>query len=105
MYLTLIVLQQFFYILLLFGSFKCFIILIFCRNALDELNDANIHTLRILLSHLRLVSERCAENKMSAENLATIFSPTIFCTGTVPALPQQQHMLLHFLIVTKNVTK
>lgn len=76
-----------------------------CRNALNKLNDANIHTLCVLLSHLRFVSEHSAENKMSAENLATIFSPTIFCTGTVPALPQQQHMLLHFLIVTKNVIK
>lgn len=72
---------------------------------MEELNDANLNTLRVLLAHLRLVADNSLENKMSSENLATIFSPTIFCTGTVPSLPQQQHMLLHFLIVNKSVTK
>ncbi|KAH7731796.1 Protein CHIN-1 [Aphelenchoides avenae] len=70
-----------------------------CRKALEELNECNAHTLLMLLRHLRLVSEYSQENKMSAENLATIFSPTIFCTGSTPALPQQQHVLLHFLIM------
>lgn len=69
------------------------------------MNEANLNTLRVLLAHLRQVADNCTENKMSTENLATIFSPTIFCTGTVPALPQQQHILLHFLIVNKSVTK
>lgn len=75
-----------------------------CRKAMKELNEANINTLQLLLTHLRIVAENSHENKMSAENLATIFSPTVFCTGTaVPSLPQQQHMMLRFLITTRNI--
>jgi hypothetical protein len=69
-----------------------------CRKVLEELNECNAHTLQRLLAHLNVISQHCTENKMSAENLATIFSPTIFCTGASPALPQHQHVLLHFLI-------
>uniref|UniRef100_A0A915PQ50 Rho-GAP domain-containing protein n=1 Tax=Setaria digitata TaxID=48799 RepID=A0A915PQ50_9BILA len=69
-----------------------------CRKALKELNEANGRTLLAILIHMQRVADNSAENKMSVENLATIFSPTLFCTGTVPALPQQQHQLLHFLI-------
>lgn len=73
------------------------------RRSIDELADANAITLKTLLSHLRKVAERCVENKMSVENLSTIFSPTVFCTGITPALPQSQHMLLHFMIQTPNL--
>lgn len=69
-----------------------------CRKTLKELNEANGRTLLALLMHIQKVASFSAQNKMSVENLATIFSPTLFCTGTVPALPQQQHHLLHFLI-------
>ncbi|KAF7635328.1 hypothetical protein Mgra_00005295 [Meloidogyne graminicola] len=76
-----------------------------CRNALDELNEANKDTLRTLLTHLRKIASNSNENKMSAENLSTIFSPTIFCTGNFPfpVLPNQQHVLLNFLITNKNI--
>lgn len=67
------------------------------------MSTANLNTLRAILDHLRAVSNRAEYNKMSKENLATIFSPTLFCTGTVPSLPQQQHVLLHFLITTPSV--
>ncbi|KAI1729042.1 rhoGAP domain-containing protein [Ditylenchus destructor] len=76
-----------------------------CRKVLDELNESNRNTLRTLLTHLRLISENSSQNKMSSENLATIFSPTIFCTGTVPALPQEQHKLLHFLIISRHLIR
>ncbi|KAK0416223.1 hypothetical protein QR680_012356 [Steinernema hermaphroditum] len=69
-----------------------------CRKALEELNECHSFTLAALLGHLRVVAEHSGENKMSAENLATIFSPTIFCSGLQPVLPQQQHVLLNFLI-------
>lgn len=75
-----------------------------CSQALDEMPAANLHTLERVLEHLRKVAEHSEANKMSVENLATIFSPTLFCTGSVPSLPQQQHVLLHFLIVTPRVT-
>ncbi|CAD5221270.1 unnamed protein product [Bursaphelenchus xylophilus] len=75
-----------------------------CRQALEALTSVNLRTLSEILGHLRVVASYAESNKMSEENLATIFSPTIFCTGTVPSLPQQQHVLLHFLIVTPKVT-
>ncbi|CAJ0581092.1 unnamed protein product, partial [Mesorhabditis spiculigera] len=68
------------------------------RNALYDLPETNAKTLKVLLMHLNKVAEHSADNKMTAENLSTIFSPTLFCTGITPALPQQQHMLLHTLI-------
>ncbi|CAI4230611.1 unnamed protein product [Auanema sp. JU1783] len=74
-----------------------------CRKALEELSEANAVTLNALLNHLRKVADHSSANKMSVENIATIFSPTLFCTGIVPALPQQQHMLLHFMILTHKV--
>ncbi|KAL4003519.1 RhoGAP domain family protein [Acanthocheilonema viteae] len=74
-----------------------------CRKALKELNEANGRTLLAILMHMQRVADNSAENKMSIENLATIFSPTLFCTGTVPALPQQQHQLLHFLIQNPKI--
>ncbi|MCP9257641.1 N-chimaerin [Dirofilaria immitis] len=74
-----------------------------CRKALKELNEANGRTLLAILMHMQRVADNSAENKMSIENLATIFSPTLFCTGTVPALPQQQHQLLHFLIQNARI--
>jgi hypothetical protein len=74
-----------------------------CRIELAELNEANAYTLSVLLDHLRQVAKFSAVNKMTSENLATIFSPTIFCAGEKPALPQQQHQLLYFLITTPKV--
>lgn len=74
-----------------------------CRRALKELNEANGRTLLVLLVHMQKVAAHCAQNKMSVENLATIFSPTLFCSGTTPALPQQQHHLLNFLIQNPQV--
>uniref|UniRef100_A0A914LT94 Uncharacterized protein n=1 Tax=Meloidogyne incognita TaxID=6306 RepID=A0A914LT94_MELIC len=70
-----------------------------CRSALDELNEANKDTLRTLLAHLRKIANNSTENKMSAENLSTIFSPTIFCTGNFPfpALPNQANFKLIYL--------
>uniref|UniRef100_A0A0R3QUI1 Chimerin 2 n=1 Tax=Brugia timori TaxID=42155 RepID=A0A0R3QUI1_9BILA len=68
-----------------------------------ELNEANGRTLLAILMHMQRVADNSGENKMSVENLATIFSPTLFCTGTVPALPQQQHQLLHFLIQNPRI--
>ncbi|CAJ0941489.1 unnamed protein product, partial [Mesorhabditis belari] len=73
------------------------------RKALHDLCETNSRTLKAILMHLKRVSEYSQENKMSAENLSTIFSPTLFCTGNTPALPQQQHMLLHFLILNPNL--
>lgn len=70
---------------------------------MKELNEANGRTLLAILMHMQRVADNSAENKMSIENLATIFSPTLFCTGTVPALPQQQHQLLHFLIQNPRI--
>lgn len=74
-----------------------------CRQALESMTTANLNTLRAILDHLREVSNHAEYNKMSKENLATIFSPTLFCTGTALSLPQQQHVLLHFLITTPSV--
>ncbi|VIO91916.1 RhoGAP domain containing protein [Brugia malayi] len=74
-----------------------------CRKVLKELNEANGRTLLAILMHMQRVADNSGENKMSVENLATIFSPTLFCTGTVPALPQQQHQLLHFLIQNPRI--
>ncbi|PAV63062.1 hypothetical protein WR25_14740 [Diploscapter pachys] len=73
------------------------------RRALGELSEANAYTLNAILTHLKKVSDLSGQNKMSAENLSTIFSPTLFCTGAIPALPQQQHMLLHFMILYPRV--
>lgn len=75
----------------------------FFRKALKELNEANGRTLLAILIHMQRVAGNSTENKMSIENLATIFSPTLFCTGTIPALPQQQHQLLHFLIQNPRI--
>ncbi|VDK61702.1 unnamed protein product [Anisakis simplex] len=74
-----------------------------CRKALKELNESNGRTLIALLKHMQRIASQSDVNKMSIENLATIFSPTLFCSGTVPALPQQQHHLLHFLILNPNI--
>ncbi|KAE9549805.1 hypothetical protein FO519_006986 [Halicephalobus sp. NKZ332] len=74
-----------------------------CRLELAELNEANAYTLDVLLDHLRKVAQNSNVNKMTSENLATIFSPTIFCAGEKPALPQQQHQLLYFLITTPRI--
>ena len=43
------------------------------RKAMKELNEANINTLQLLLTHLRIVAENSHENKMSAENLVSAF--------------------------------
>uniref|UniRef100_A0A914I6N1 Beta-chimaerin n=1 Tax=Globodera rostochiensis TaxID=31243 RepID=A0A914I6N1_GLORO len=68
------------------------------------LSPFHLPTLGLILKHLRKVSTHCSENKMTAENLSMIFSPTIFCTGKgFPAVPNQQHLLLHFLIVNKSI--
>ncbi|KAL3087161.1 hypothetical protein niasHS_005400 [Heterodera schachtii] len=69
-----------------------------------ELSPFHLPTLGLILKHLRKVATHCADNKMTAENLSMIFSPTIFCTGKgFPAVPNQQHLLLHFLIANKSV--
>ncbi|KAI6214828.1 SH2 motif and Protein kinase C and RhoGAP domain containing protein [Aphelenchoides besseyi] len=69
-----------------------------CWQVLEQLNYTNRYTLEVLLDHLRLVSEHSKRNKMTAENICTIFSPTIFCTGIQPSLPQNQHQILHLLM-------
>ncbi|KAI6241594.1 SH2 motif and Protein kinase C and RhoGAP domain containing protein [Aphelenchoides fujianensis] len=74
-----------------------------CKRALEQLNVSNLYTLQVLMDHLRLVSENSKWNKMTAENICTIFSPTLFCTGIQPSLPQQQHKLLHFLMTTRGL--
>ncbi|EFO95660.1 hypothetical protein CRE_13739 [Caenorhabditis remanei] len=47
------------------------------------------------------VADHSSKNKMTVENLATIFSPTLFCSGSIPAMPN--HQLLHFLINNPRV--
>lgn len=74
-----------------------------CKRALSELPEANARALDALLNHLRTVASRSHENKMSVENIATIFSPTLFCSGAMPALAQQQHVLLGYLIQTQRI--
>nr|CRZ25488.1 BMA-CHIN-1 [Brugia malayi] len=54
-----------------------------CRKVLKELNEANGRTLLAILMHMQRVADNSGENKMSVENLATIFSPTLFCTGSL----------------------
>lgn len=52
---------------------KTFIKYSIYRKAMKELNEANINTLQLLLTHLRIVAENSHENKMSAENLVSAF--------------------------------
>ncbi|KAF1763464.1 hypothetical protein GCK72_011730 [Caenorhabditis remanei] len=71
------------------------------RKVMMELSDANIITLGAVLAHLKKVADHSSKNKMTVENLATIFSPTLFCSGSIPAMPN--HQLLHFLINNPRV--
>uniref|UniRef100_A0AC35U317 Chimerin (Chimaerin) 1 n=1 Tax=Rhabditophanes sp. KR3021 TaxID=114890 RepID=A0AC35U317_9BILA len=73
------------------------------RKALGMLDKCNCYTLEALLCHLRNVAKNADKNKMSVANISTIFSPTVFCSGIIPSLPQQQHTLLQFLILTEGI--
>uniref|UniRef100_A0A0K0G1K7 Beta-chimaerin n=1 Tax=Strongyloides venezuelensis TaxID=75913 RepID=A0A0K0G1K7_STRVS len=73
------------------------------KKALKKLEKWNCYTLDALLNHLRKVAEYSDKNKMNVANIATIFAPTVFCAGTIPSLPQHQHLLLDFLIKTPGI--
>uniref|UniRef100_A0A914UX35 N-chimaerin n=2 Tax=Plectus sambesii TaxID=2011161 RepID=A0A914UX35_9BILA len=72
------------------------------RKAVEEMPPAHVQTLKLLLEHLNVVATNSSANKMTLENLATIFSPTVLCTGSPQQgiiLPQQEQYVLHFLLV------
>jgi len=74
-----------------------------CRRSLSEMASTSARTLHRLLQHLNRVAEHCATNKMTIDNLATVFAPTLLCSGVCIAggvmLPQQEQRILQFLIV------
>lgn len=73
------------------------------RRVLDGLPLAHQDTLRLLCGHLSIVAEHAAVNKMTIENLSTIFAPTILCGQSSQnlsmALPQQETYIMQYLIV------
>ncbi|KAL1132269.1 hypothetical protein AAG570_010226 [Ranatra chinensis] len=52
------------------------------KEALALLPPAHYNTLKFLMAHLYRVVKHCAENKMSAQNLGTIFAPTLMPVAT-----------------------
>ncbi|CAH1775714.1 unnamed protein product [Owenia fusiformis] len=47
------------------------------RDAVNQLPPAHYHTLKYLMAHLHRVTDKCKSNMMNAENLATVFAPTL----------------------------
>ncbi|XP_026229971.1 rho GTPase-activating protein 29-like isoform X3 [Anabas testudineus] len=47
------------------------------RDLLRQLPTSNYRTLRYLITHLNIVTEKADENKMTASNLGIIFGPTL----------------------------
>lgn len=81
--------------------------------ASSQLSPAHSATLRLLLRHLAAVAAKAHFNKMTAENLARVFAPTLLCaaspqTGAAQSsLPllcsaHNDHQLLHFLITNQH---
>jgi hypothetical protein len=48
---------------------------------INDLPDSNYETLRVVIMHLKNVSEHGAINRMDARNLAIVFGPTIVRTA------------------------
>lgn len=74
------------------------------RRALETgLTGPHYATLRLLTAHLSRVARHSAINRMTIENLAMIFAPTILCHAMSPQLqillPQQEQHLLKFLLI------
>lgn len=71
-------------------------------KCLRQLPIAHQATLRLLLAHLSRVADNFHKNKMDAENLARIFTPTLmgntFSTASM-IITQQEQIILQFLIV------
>ncbi len=67
------------------------------RNHINNLPPAHYYTLRRLMFHLRLVADNKGVNKMSEENLAVIFFPTVMRSAhnlqSFSSLPQEQYIV------------
>lgn len=77
----------------------------------QQLSSPHHATLKVLLSHLAKVAAASTQNKMSAENIARIFAPTLLCAASpqasnpspIPVSAQTDHQLLHFLITSQHL--
>lgn len=77
------------------------------KKSLRQLPTAHQSTLRLLLNHLSMVADKFQKNKMDAENLARVFTPTIMGQWTLNKMPnassmmttQQEQIILQMLIM------
>ncbi|XP_008180035.1 N-chimaerin isoform X2 [Acyrthosiphon pisum] len=79
------------------------------RAALKKLPPAHYNTLSYLMAHLYRVTLRLDENKMTAQNLSTVFAPTLMpmpdlidFKGTIPDM-NRDISALHMIIENQNV--
>ncbi|XP_064610312.1 N-chimaerin-like isoform X2 [Liolophura sinensis] len=79
------------------------------REALKELPAAHYQTLKYLIAHLSRVEQRKEVNKMSPENLAIVFAPTIMRAKDVDGDPysafrnlEAEHRAVTYLIVYQS---
>ncbi|KAL4120860.1 hypothetical protein QTP88_013474 [Uroleucon formosanum] len=79
------------------------------RAALKKLPPAHYNTLSYLMAHLHRVTLRLDENKMTAQNLSTVFAPTLMpmpdlidFKGTIPDM-NRDISALHMIIENQNV--
>ncbi|XP_050058542.1 N-chimaerin isoform X2 [Aphis gossypii] len=78
------------------------------RTALKKLPPAHYNTLSYLMAHLHRVTLRLDENKMTAQNLSTVFAPTLMpmpdlidFKGTIPDM-NRDISALHMIIENQN---
>ncbi|CAG0902732.1 unnamed protein product [Darwinula stevensoni] len=56
--------------------------LLVLRDCVHDFPPAHFHTAKFLMAHLANVAEYCEKNRMTAGNLATVFSPTLMRSPT-----------------------
>ncbi|XP_054875814.1 protein FAM13A isoform X4 [Poeciliopsis prolifica] len=68
------------------------------RDSLQQLPDVHLSLLRYLCNFLTLVEKNHEENRMTAQNLATVFGPSVFQVAPSPEAVKDQNICNHIMV-------